>query len=90
MIGQTRVPPAFTSVPPPQAYYPVYMMPVMPVFNPNTQLITIIQNLYQVFPGQQQLAKQLRKAEELAMKGDHAQASDALREILCDPERTEP
>jgi|JI6StandDraft_1071083.scaffolds.fasta_scaffold10884_9 hypothetical protein len=49
--------------PPQQAYYPMYMVPVMPVVNPNIHLLTIIQNLYQVFPGQQQLAKQLRRAE---------------------------
>lgn len=62
----------------------------MPIVNPNTHLLTIIQNLYQVFPGQQALTKQLRRAEELALKGEYAQASEALREIVYDPDRTEP
>lgn len=69
-----RVAPTIVGQPP---VYPMYMVPIVPipVMNHNMQLITIIQNLYQVFPGNLQIQKDLRKAEELAYRGDAAQAS---------------
>lgn len=69
-----RVPPTIVGQPP---VYPMYMVPIVPipVMNHNMQLITIIQNLYQVFPSNLQIQKDLRKAEELAFKGETAQAS---------------
>jgi hypothetical protein len=48
----------------------MYMVPmVTPVMNPNMYLITIIQNLYQVFPSNTQVLKQLRRSLELLYKG---------------------
>jgi hypothetical protein len=44
-------------------------MPMMPVpvavspVNPNIHLLTILQNMYQVFPGNVAVIKQLRRAE---------------------------
>lgn len=58
-------------VPPPIMASYMYMvpMPMMPVpvavspVNPNIHLLTILQNMYQVFPGNVAVIKQLRRAE---------------------------
>lgn len=73
---QTMVAPPRAPPPPVMAMYMVPVVPVpLPAMNPNLHLLTILQNMYQVFPGNAAVIKQLRRAEDLAYKSDFSQAS---------------